>query len=222
MTPYPEFQQIIREETDDGRGIVRFLYKAMEGEFQNFTPTHRIMAGRVLGILGVEQGIEFVEANKKPKVPRNSAQLKYSEDEADAELTAAERELSDYTKRVSKNGRRMIRFFLEAMDGLIKSFRPSLRIAAAKELSDTASRYCPPPADARRQNPRLNQYRSLHPRLFRSSRHRPPRLLPPQSSQQSRVGSDIPNSVPAATASGKPSPNTPGSTARTTKSYTSS
>ncbi len=133
-TPYPELQQIIREETDDGRGIVRFLYKAMEGDFHNFTPTHRIMAGRVLGILGVEQGIEFVEANKKPKVPRDSAQRKYAEDEADAELTAAERELSDYTKRVSKNGRRMVRFFLDAMDGLIKSFRPSLRIAAAKEL----------------------------------------------------------------------------------------
>ncbi len=106
----------------------------MEGDFHNFTPTHRIMAGRVLGILGVEQGIEFVEANKKPKVPRDSAQRKYSEDEAGSELSATERELAGYTKRVSKNGRRMIRFFLEAMDGLIKSFRPSLRIAAAKEL----------------------------------------------------------------------------------------
>ncbi len=133
-TPYPELQQIIREETDNGRGIVRFLFKAMEGEFLNFTPTHRIMAGRVLGILGVEQGIEFVEANKKPKVPRDSAQRRILDDEAEAQLSAAERELSDYTKRVSKNGRRMVRFFLDAMDGLIKSFRPSLRIAAAKEL----------------------------------------------------------------------------------------
>ncbi len=134
MTPYPELQQIIREETDDGRGIVRFLYQAMEGEFLNFTPTHQLMAGRVLGILGIEQGIEFVEANRKPRVPRNSAQRKFFDDEADAELSAAERELAGYAKRISKNGRRMIRFFLEAMDGHIKSFRPSLRIAAAKEL----------------------------------------------------------------------------------------
>ena len=129
MTPYPELQQIIREETDDGRGIVRFLFQAMEGEFLDFTPTNQIMAGRVLAILGIEQGIEFVEANRKPRVPSDSAQRKYVEDEADAE-----RELAGYTKRVSKNGRRMIRFFLEAMDGHIKSFSPRLRIAAAKEL----------------------------------------------------------------------------------------
>ena len=29
MTPYPELQQIVREETDNGRGIVRFLFLAM-------------------------------------------------------------------------------------------------------------------------------------------------------------------------------------------------
>ena len=32
MTPYPELQQIIKEETDSGRGIVQFLYKAMWGK----------------------------------------------------------------------------------------------------------------------------------------------------------------------------------------------
>ncbi len=80
----------------------------MEGEFLDFTPTHQIMAGRVLGILDIEQGLQFVEANEKPRVPRDSAQRKYVEDEADAELSAAERELSDYTKRVSGGGIDMV------------------------------------------------------------------------------------------------------------------
>ena len=69
MTPYPELQQIIREETDNGRGIVQFLFKAMWGEFAKFTPQHQLMAGRALAIIGVEQGIQFVEANRPPSLP---------------------------------------------------------------------------------------------------------------------------------------------------------
>ena len=98
MTPYPELQQIIREETDNGRGIVRFLYQAMQGEFHNFTPKHQIMAGRVLAIMSIEQGIEFVEANRKPRVPGNSAQRRIT-DETASELSAAELELADYAGR---------------------------------------------------------------------------------------------------------------------------
>ena len=133
MTPYPELQQIIKDETDNGRGIVRFLFQAMRGEFHNFTPNHQLMAGRVLAIIGVEQGIEFVEANRPPSLPRNTPQRRIL-DETDAMLTAAERELADYTQKMSRSGRKMIRFFLDAMNGLVKSFRPSLRIAAAREL----------------------------------------------------------------------------------------
>ncbi len=133
MTPYPELQQIIKDETDNGRGIVRFLFKAMRGEFSDFTPNHQLMAGRVLAIIGVEQGIEFVEANRPPSLPRNTPQRRIL-DETDAMLTAAERELADYTRKMSRSGRKMIRFFLDAMNGLVKSFRPSLRIAAAREL----------------------------------------------------------------------------------------
>ena len=136
MTPYPELQQIIREETDNGRGIVRFLFQAMQGEFLNFTPKHQLMAGRVLAILGVEQGIEFVESMKKPSVPRtrDSAQRRVVEDEVDAAISAAQKEIAGYVKRLTGGGRRMIRFLIEAMDGGLKSFSPSLRIAAGKEL----------------------------------------------------------------------------------------
>ena len=83
--------------------------------------------------MGIEQGVEFVEANRKPRVPRNSAQRRIT-DETAAELSAAELELADYAKKITRNGRKMVRFFLDAMNGLVKSFRPSLRIAAAKEL----------------------------------------------------------------------------------------
>ena len=134
MTPYPELQQIIKEETDNGRGIVQFLFKAMWGEFHKFTPQHQLMAGRALAIIGVEQGIQFVEANRPPSLPRNTPQRRIVEDELDAQLSAAERELIGYARKTTRSGRKMVRFFLDAMNGLIKSFSPSLRIAAAKEL----------------------------------------------------------------------------------------
>ena len=134
MTPYPELQQIIKEETDNGRGIVQFLFKAMWGEFHNFTPQHQLMAGRALAIIGVEQGVQFVEANRPPSLPRNTPQRRIVEDELDAALSAAERELIGYARKTTRNGRKMVRFFLDAMNGVVKSFSPSLRIAAAKEL----------------------------------------------------------------------------------------
>ena len=136
MTLHPELQQIVREETDDGREVVRFMKQAMIGLFPNFTPQHQLMAGRVLAILCIEQGIEFVESVRKPSVPRtrDSAQRRVIGDEIDAALSAAEEEIAGYVKKLTGGGRRMIRFLIEAMEGGIKSFSPSLRIAAGKEL----------------------------------------------------------------------------------------
>ena len=133
---YPELQQIVREETDDGRTVVRFMQRAMDGRFPGFTPTHQIMAGRVLAILCIEQGIEFIESIKKPAVPktRDSAQRRVIDDEIDITLTAAQREIAGYVRKLAGGGRRMIKFLLEAMEGALKSFSPSLRIAAGKEL----------------------------------------------------------------------------------------
>lgn len=112
------------------------MKQAMNGLFPNFTPQHQLMAGRVLAILCIEQGIEFVESVRKPSVPRtrDSAQRKVIGDEIDAALSAAEKEIAGYVRKLTGDGRRMIRFLIEAMDGGIKSFSPSLRIAAGREL----------------------------------------------------------------------------------------
>ena len=136
MTLHSELQQIVREETDNGREVVRFMKQAMNGLFPDFTPQHQLMAGRVLAILCIEQGIEFVESARKPSPPRtrDSAQRKVIGNEIDAALSAAEKEIAGYVKKLTGGGRRMIRFLIEAMEGGIKSFSPSLRIAAGKEL----------------------------------------------------------------------------------------
>ena len=43
-----ELARIIREDTDDGRSIARFLVNVMEGELASFRPHHRISAAREL------------------------------------------------------------------------------------------------------------------------------------------------------------------------------
>ena len=84
------------------------------------------MAGRALAIIGVEQGVQFVEANRPPpRLPRNTPQRRIVEDELDAALSAAERELIGYARKTTRNGRKMVRFFLDAMNGVVKSFSPS-------------------------------------------------------------------------------------------------
>ena len=123
------------------------MQRAMNGHFDNFTPKHQIMAGRVLAILCIEQGIEFVESIKKPSAPRtrDSAQRRVADDEIDSALTSAQREIAGYVRKLTKGGRRVIKFLLEAMEGSIKSFSPSLRIAAGKELIGYAFPIFAPP-----------------------------------------------------------------------------
>ena len=43
-----ELARLIREDTDDGRSIARFLANVMEGEFASFRPHHRMSAAREL------------------------------------------------------------------------------------------------------------------------------------------------------------------------------
>ena len=61
------FRDIIHEETDGGRTIVRFLNQAMEGEIPNFQPNHRIDAAEVLVKYGSKEAELYVAANSAPK-----------------------------------------------------------------------------------------------------------------------------------------------------------
>ena len=214
MTPYPELQQIIKEETDNGRGIVQFLYKAMWGEFDKFTPQHQLMAGRALAIIGVEQGVQFVEANRPPRLPRNTPQRRIVEDELDAALSAAERELIGYARKTTRNGRKMVRFFLDAMNGVVKSFSPSLRIAAAKELIGCAFPLLTKAKRRKTTAPKPQPTPASQPETH--SRRRPSSPSPP-----SRLSTDTPNAAHAEPAREPPWTGSNRHTVRKASTYTS-
>ena len=140
----PSLADIVREETDDGRLIVRFLIDVMQGLLEQSKPCHRLDAARQLLNLGFHPAQSFIDANthaaptRKNSAPPASSAVKPSP--LHQELAALIREETD-------NGRTTVRFLVDVMQGTIPDFKPHHRLSAAKELLrrgfDT-----PVPADA--------------------------------------------------------------------------
>ena len=65
-----QLADIVAQETRDGRLIVRFLIYAMDGEFPDFQPCHRIDAARLLVKLGFDQAQDAVDRANAARRPR--------------------------------------------------------------------------------------------------------------------------------------------------------
>ena len=63
-------QKIVREETGDGRLIVRFLVSAMQGGLEGSKPCHRLNAARQLLDLGFTEAQAFIENNTQHPTPK--------------------------------------------------------------------------------------------------------------------------------------------------------
>ena len=59
----PSLAEIVREETEDGRLIVRFLIDVMQGFLEHSKPCHRLDAARQLLNLGSHTAQSFIDAN---------------------------------------------------------------------------------------------------------------------------------------------------------------
>ncbi|MYC31557.1 MAG: hypothetical protein F4X64_00070, partial [Chloroflexi bacterium] len=67
---------IIAQETQDGRLIVRFLVSAMEDDLPDFLPCHRIDAARLLVKLGFDQAqtaIDRARADRRQRTPNRDS-----------------------------------------------------------------------------------------------------------------------------------------------------
>ena len=117
---------IIREETDDGRLIIRFLIDVMQGQIDDSKPCHRLDAARQLLNLGFDgaqtviQSIgQSVSARAPSPAPTNSR---------------INQELADLIKLETSDGKIAVRFLVDVMQGNLQDFKPHHRLAAAKEL----------------------------------------------------------------------------------------
>ncbi len=132
-------QRIVREETHDGRLIVRFLVAAMQDQIRDAKPHHRLDAARQLIKLGFEEAKEFASIKPLPQSvgacpesPEGEGRDGVPTDTLDT--TSLNPDLARFIRAETDGGRQAIRFLIDVMLGFMPGFGPHHRIDAAKEL----------------------------------------------------------------------------------------
>ena len=157
---------IIAQETQDGRLIVRFLIDAMDGDLPDFQPCHRIDAARLLVKLGFDQAQAVIDhanaqraaqrarsavaprqrdSRSQPQAQPQSQRQAESESQSAAQRVRAQ--LAQIVREETDDGRAAIRFLIDAMQGQLPDFKPCHRLSAAKELLQRGFDYLPDDAD---------------------------------------------------------------------------
>ena len=152
------FRDIIREETDGGRTIVRFLKGAMNREYSNYQPQHELEAAKTLVKYGSKEAELYVAANTAPKRPRTSGSSRsvprepvQSEAEGDRDpiMAPLEDEMARFIREETDNGRTIVRTLIHTIKAREDPYKPHHNLAAAKQLIDngfpiTGDLICPP------------------------------------------------------------------------------
>ena len=125
----PSLADIVRQETEDGRLIVRFLVDLMQGRLEQAEPCHRLDAARQLLGLGLLEAQTFIDANTAPARRRSPAALSPCLAPA-----ALRHELAALVREETEDGRATVRFLVDVMQGSLAGFKPHHRLCAAKEL----------------------------------------------------------------------------------------
>ena len=139
-------RQIVLEETDNGRSIIKFLHSAMNGEFEDFQPCHKLDAARILQRIGLEEAQAFIDAaTARRRQSRSSQQAEQREAQsADRRIRS---ELAQMVREETDNGRAIVTFLVKAMKGELEDFEPCHRISASRELLHRGFEYIPPDED---------------------------------------------------------------------------
>ena len=158
LSPQERLAQIVLEETDGGRKIVRFFRQVVEGELnhEGFQPNHRMDSAKQLVKIGLTQFQDYIDANASPPKRRKTRRQSSDLNEISPEILQAREELAQYARELTQDGRSVIKMYSEVMDGLRndEDFKPHHRIAAGKELllrgfGPASSWPGPSPADSR-------------------------------------------------------------------------
>ena len=140
---FESLRQIVLEETDNGRSIIKFLHSAMNGEFEDFQPCHKLDAARILQRIGLEEAQAFIDsATARRAQSRSSQQVEQREAQsADRRIRS---ELAQIVREETDNGRAIVTFLVKAMQGELEDFLPCHRIFASRELLHRGFEYIPP------------------------------------------------------------------------------
>ena len=119
-------QSIIVEQTHNGERIITFLLDAMEGHLPDFQPCHKLQAAR---LLQKYSGIDIAASGSTP--PHATRRERRDERRADRRIQS---ELAQIVQEETDNGRAIVTFLVQAMEGELDGFKPCHRMSAAKEL----------------------------------------------------------------------------------------
>ena len=122
---------IVRQETREGRLIVRFLVDAMQGKLDGAKPHHRLDAARQLLAIGFDGAQAFIDHNTPDVQPRAAAAHSRTANASNGRLDP---KLAKLIRQETDNGRTAVRFLVDVMQGKLPDFKPHHRLAAAREL----------------------------------------------------------------------------------------
>ena len=127
----PDIADIIREETDHGRTVVKFLISAMQDELDDFKPCHRLDAARQLIKFGFDPAQSFLDTYMSIQGPTPTHTRASTPAEPAHELHP---DLARIVAEETQDGRTTVRFLVQVMQGELDGFKPHHRINSAKEL----------------------------------------------------------------------------------------
>ena len=127
----PNIADIIREETDDGRTVVKFLVSAMQDELDDFKPCHRLDAARQLVKFGFDPAQSFLDTYMSIEGPAPTHTRASAAAEPAHEIHP---DLARIVAEETQDGRTTVRFLVQVMQGELPEFKPHHRINSAKEL----------------------------------------------------------------------------------------
>ena len=127
---HTKLANIVRQETRDGKLIVRFLVDAMQGNLDGAKPHHRLDAARQLLAIGFEGAQAFIDHNTPDVHPRTAA----SSRTANTANGRLDPKLAKLIRQQTDNGKAAVRFLVDVMQGKLPDFKPHHRLAAAREL----------------------------------------------------------------------------------------
>ena len=119
----------IKDNTDDGRNIVRFLSDVMNGDIEGCSLSHRLIAARLLTVYGQDDAPDFIAANPPDTSETETGRKIWLEiDEG----------LRTLIKARTDDGRVICMFLIDVMEGRIEGIHVGHRVSAARELLNRA------------------------------------------------------------------------------------
>ena len=138
-----ELRELVKNQTDDGLKIVKFLVKAMEGDLPNYEPHHELEAAKILSNLGSDEAAEYVRsygARRKrasTKGERTSAKnlaADYGQSDPYLVLDPVISDIARFIRKETSSGKTIVRRLIQIMETHEDPYKPHHNLAAAREL----------------------------------------------------------------------------------------